>query len=111
MKAKLLGVIASAFIGAALVGTLRANANTLYTYSYTYTCTYTYTGADYTGYGVSEAPPPEIYPFASDLGNWAENLGPRMNILLTISLISDSVMAPVITGTFLAKELPIILLV
>ena len=107
MKAKLLGVIASAFIGAALVGTLRANANTLYTYSYTYT----YIGADYTGYGVSEAPPPEIYPFASDLGNWAENLGPRMNILLTISLISDSVMAPVITGTFLAKELPIILLV
>jgi hypothetical protein len=98
MKTEILGI---AVIGAALLSTPRASADTVFTF--------TYTGADYSRYWSTNLSRfgLNFFPFTqNDLGNWTNNLGPSMNISVTLSFLSgfsvitDPNNLSAITGTF-----------
>jgi len=81
----------SAAVGATLIG-LPAHANTF---------TFTYTGADYTTYWATNLAHFGLnYPFTQDdINSWANNLGPNMNITVTIDFVFNDFSD--VSGTFL----------
>ncbi len=77
MKANALAMLTAAVM---TVGALPANANTIGV---------TYTGSDYTRYWAYPLIPGGLYSFTqNDINSWANNLGPHMNITVTLDFYS-----------------------